>query len=138
MSAPPTVRLTPVVRFREFPFGTLQDPSMGDFISDEPGPHQADALRYLRSGVISAIPMGGDLPDWRERSRKANPVIDGERLSGLTEMTDGVYLWFAALIYYVEEYNLRLPREFLDHAARHNWVVDRASVLPAHYEVNYF
>jgi hypothetical protein len=138
MTTLPTTQLRPVVRFREFPFGTDTDPSMHDFLADHPLPHQEQVLDYLRSGLILGVTMGADLTDWLDRSRKANPLIDGHPEGGTTEMTDGVWFWYAGLIYFIERYNLRVPDEFVEHAARNNWRVDRERIPAANYDCSYF
>jgi hypothetical protein len=81
--------------------------------------------------------MGADLTDWLDRSRKANPVIDGRAEGGTTEMTDGTWFWYAGLIYFIERYNLRVPEEFVQHAARNNWHVDRERIPPTLYDCSY-
>ena len=46
-------------------------------------------------------------------------VISGKRMPfPLTCMTDGKYAWRSDLIYYVENYNLLLPSDFVDHALK--------------------
>lgn len=138
MSTVPEVQLRPVVRFREFPFGTLHDPSIRDAVGELPGPHQDRLLGYLRSGVLLGVTMGADLTDWLDPSVKANPVIAGRRRGGVNEMTDGVWFWYAGLIHFVEKYNVRVPPEFLEHAARNGWVVDRERVPPLRFDFSYF
>ena len=132
-----TIILRPVVRFREFPLGTIHDPSMTGHLSDHPCPDQDKMLVYLRSGSIFSIPMGGAV-DSLDRANRANPMIDGRFVSGLTEMTDGEWYWPAALIHYVETYNLTLPTEFVEHAAHHGWRVKKEALCPARYEFSYF
>jgi hypothetical protein len=132
-----TFRLKPVVRFREFPFGTAKDPSMREFIETSPREDQDKVLAYLRSGLILAYPMGADLLDWFDRPSRANPLIDDQRLGGVTPMTDGVWFWHAGLIHFVERYNVRLPDEFMVHAAAQNWVVDREAIPHRLYDYSY-
>jgi hypothetical protein len=137
-TAPTTIFLRPVVRFREFPFGTAEDPNMRDFLADAPWPQQEQVLHYLRSGRILGVTMGADLPDWLDRSRWANPIIEGQVQGGTTEMTDGTWFWYAGLIWFIENYNLRVSDEFIQHAARNNWQVDREHIPPATYDCSYF
>jgi hypothetical protein len=132
------VKLTPVVRFREFSFGSLTDPSMREFMTPAPWEHQEDALAYLRSGQILAYPMGADLGDCFDRPHRANPLIEGRRLGGATPMTDGVWFWYAGLIHFIEKYNVRLPQEFLDHAVGQGWRVKREAIAAGPYEFSYF
>jgi hypothetical protein len=138
MSATATILLRPVVRFREFPFGTATDASLRDFLAEAPWPHQEEVLAYLRSGLVLGVTMGADLTDWLDPSHKANPLIEGRPEGGTTEMTDGTWFWYAGLIYFVEKYNLRLAEEFIQHAARNNWRVDRERIPVANYDCSYF
>ena len=39
-------------------------------------------------------------------------------MNGSCDMTDGIYLWPEGLAHYVREHNIRLPREFMDHALK--------------------
>jgi hypothetical protein len=81
--------------------------------------------------------MGADLPDWFDPSQRANPMIDGGRLGGVTPMTDGVWFWPAALIYFIEKYNVRVPSEFLDHSASQGWRVNKDQVSRGSYAYDY-
>src|SRR5688572_20408693 len=123
MANPTAIRLKPVVRFREFPFGTADDPSMREFMAPEPREDQGRVLEYLRSGHVLALPMGADLMDWFDRPHRANPVIAGRVVGGTTPMTDGVWFWPAGLIHFVEKYNILVPDEFVRHAALNTWRV---------------
>jgi hypothetical protein len=137
MDAVPTVRLNPVVRFREFPFGTAGDPSMRDAMSPRPWEQQQEVLDYLRSGLVLGVTMGADLTDWFDPPNKANPVIEGRREGGATEMTDGTWFWYAGLIHFIEKYNVRVAEEFVRHAARQGWRVDKALIPPYRYDCSY-
>lgn len=138
MTTLPTLILKPVIRCREFPFGTVDDPSMRAFMAPEPWPHQEQVLQYLRSGLILGVTMGADLADWFDRPQKANPLIEGQAVGGTTEMTDGVWFWYAGLIHFIEKYNVRVPEEFIQHAARNGWRVNKDRIPPAHYDCSYF
>src|ERR1041384_1683835 len=94
------VKLKPVVHFREFPFGTPSDPSMREFMEDQPWKNQEKVLNYLRSGHILGVTMGANLTDIFDRPNRANPVIHGKLKGGTTLMGDGEYFWYAGLIYY--------------------------------------
>jgi hypothetical protein len=132
------VRLKPVVRFREFPFGTPEDPSMREAMSPVPRENEANVLAYLRSGLVLAYPMGADLADWFNRPERANVLIDGERVGGVTPYTDGVWFWHAGLIHFIDKYHVRVPDEFLAHAAARGWRVDRDAVPRVAYDFSYF
>ena len=132
------VTLKPVVHFREFPFGTITDPSMREFMSEHPWPNQDRLLEYLRSGHVLAITMGDNLTDWFDPPRKANPVINGQVEGGATPLGDGVWFWYAGLIYFVETYNVRLPEEFIQHAAVQGWRVKHPLDRNSRYIYSYF
>src|SRR5258708_39983959 len=91
-TAYPVVKLKPVARFREFPFGTRSDPSIRDFMAERPWSNQDKVVEYLRSGLIFGIAMGG-VTDTFDRSSHAHAVIDGRSFSGLEDMTDGEWYW---------------------------------------------
>jgi hypothetical protein len=91
----------------------------------------------LRSGYVFALPLGADLIDWFDPSDRANPVIDAGRIGGASPMTDGVWFWPAALIHFIEKYNVEVPREFIDHAARQNWRVNQELVRQGTYDYDY-
>ena len=131
------VKLKPVVRFREFPFGTMKDPSMKEFMASAPWPRQEKVLDYLRSGLVLAYPMGADLMDWFDRPQRANPLIAGEPLGGVTPLTDGEWFWNAGLIHFVEKYNVRVPDEYIEHAARNEWKVNKDSIPSLLYDFSY-
>ena len=132
------VKLKPVVRFREFPFGTADDPSMREFMTSEPWQQQDGVLANLKSGLILAYPMGADLTDWFNRPHRANPVIDGQEVGGTTPLTDGEWFWYAGLIHFIEKYNVRVPQEFAEHAARQGWCVTKDAVPRRRYDFSYF
>jgi hypothetical protein len=131
------IKLKPIVHFREFPFGTIHDPSMRENASSQPWEHQQQVLDYLRSGHVLAYPMGADLPDWFDGTKRANPKIAGRIEGGATPLTDGVWFWPAGLIYFVEHYNVRLPQEFIDHAAQHSWQINKETVGRGEYDYDY-
>ncbi len=138
MSASPSIPLKPVVRFREFPFGAVGDPSMRDFGTEHAWENEGKVVEYLRSGLILGVTMGADLPDFYDPPNRANPIIDGSPVGGTIEMTDGVWFWYAGLIYFVEKYHIRLPAEFIRHAARQGWRLNKGAIPPASYECSYF
>jgi len=134
----PVVKLKPLVRHREFPFGTINDPSMREFMTDRPWDDEDKVLQYLRSGLVFSITMGADLTDWFDCPNKANPTIDSGRTGGTTEMTDGEWFWYAGLIHFIEKYNVRVSPEFVARAARQGWRVHKEALPPAQYEFSYF
>jgi hypothetical protein len=111
---------------------------MREFMAAQPWEDQDKVLAYLRSGLILGVTMGADLTDWFDRPNKANPVVAGQRRGGVTEMTDGIWFWYAGLIHFIQKYNVRVPEEFVHHAAQHGWQVDKTTIPPARYDCSYF
>lgn len=77
-------------------------PSMREYMCEKPYPGQESVARYLRSGTIDMARMV--IP----KDVFSGEPIDMEMLG----MNDGEYTWFNTLAYYVEKYNLRLPKDF--------------------------
>lgn len=134
----PVVKLTPVVRFREFPFGALGDPSMRGYTQPTRWTNQEEVLSYLRSGHILAVTMGATLIDCLDSARQVDVVIDGSPVGGATPMTDGDWFWYSGLIYFVQRYNLLLPTRFVESARAKNWKVDAELVQNCDYDYSYF
>lgn len=66
--------------------------------------HQRQIAKYFKEGSITLV-----------SSSSGFDIVTGERiLSTYCIMTDGEYSWANTLSYYVEFYNLRLPKAFED------------------------
>ena len=78
----------------------------------ECGPDEANLIAYLRSGAVSVAVPGVDLDVLRTPPRPIGPPHI---------RTDGVWAWPETLAYYVQQYHLRLPDEFLQHAMKNQW-----------------
>ena len=137
MVADSRVLLKPVVCFRESMSGPGDAPSMRTAISDVPWPDQDGVLGYLRSGYVYGMTFGGMSGDHLEQSRRITVDIDGEPQPAGLLMTDGEYFWYSALIYYIDNYNLQVPDEFIEQARRHDWRVDLKTVSRANYDFDF-
>ncbi|NLG53942.1 MAG: AraC family transcriptional regulator [Clostridiales bacterium] len=79
-------------------------PSIWELVSETPFPEKKAVLFYLRCGSTTA--------NW---NKDAIDVISGEVIAKRIQcMTDGEYHWWSDLPYYVERYNIELPRAFID------------------------
>lgn len=79
-------------------------PSIMSSCEDRPYEGQDRIAKYLKNGTNDMVRM--ELP---------KDVFTGERIPmEYIGMNDGEYTWFNILAYYVEKYNLRLPKEFED------------------------
>jgi hypothetical protein len=101
-------------------------------------------LSYLGQGVVCGIFHDkGLLYDVLQPGR----AIDTTSVSQTGEippippnvlLTDGVWLWPGALLYYVREYHLRPPAEFVQHAEAHQWRIDPATIHTEELELDAF
>jgi hypothetical protein len=92
-------------------------------------------LAYLAQGVLCGLCYDkGMLYDVLQPTRRIPPSpIPGETgnvqvIHPNVLLTDGVWLWPGALLYYVQEYHLDLPREFIHHAESHQWKIDPSTI----------
>lgn len=93
-----------LISFAELEPG-LDLPKLADSIESGPYPHKEEIIRYLLNGEVYFISLS--LP---------KDVFTGERIPMSDRvMQDGDYYWPILLAWYVEKYNVRLPREFEEH-----------------------
>jgi hypothetical protein len=122
-------RLRPVIDVREIPpaYSQLRSklPSLRSYISSAPAPDEQSALAYLGQGVLCGLCFDpGMLRDVLQPSRRIDVIGIGPNML----LTDGDWLWPGALLYYVQEYHLRLPQEFIHHAESNQWRIDPSAV----------
>lgn len=80
-------------------------PSLKEFLNKNRYEHQEVIVQYLRNGEAFLAAAG-----------KAKDVFTGEDIPGeLLGMRDEEYTWFNILAFYVDKYNLRLPKDFEEH-----------------------
>jgi hypothetical protein len=65
-----------------------------------------EAVIYLRHGIVARVFLG------------PSPCRMCDSYNGVSELTDGTYVWPEGLAHYVELHEVRLPDEFLEHARR--------------------
>ena len=88
--------------------------SIFEFINKGKTENKEDICNYLDSGVALII-----VPAVTE------DVINPEKGNAgvASEYTDGTWLWRGDLSYYVRNYNIKLPEEFLETMKKNNWKV---------------
>ena len=90
-------------KYEEFAPGMGFD-SVEDHIHDKPYDTKQAILRYLKSGKVHMV-----------TAARIVDIFTGKRTNHqLVHMNDGEYSWNSKLIYYIDEYNLRLPKEIED------------------------
>ena len=93
--------------YKEF-FKDSDYPSLRDSFEEKPYPMKKEIAKYLLSCTPFVATAG-----W------ATDVFTGEHIKGEElGIEDDKYFWKSELAYYVEKYNLRLPKEVEDHILR--------------------
>jgi hypothetical protein len=100
--------------FREQYRGESSWPSIHDSVRTSPHPEAERILAYLEAG-IGLTGVGSYARD--VLSLEPRYTVS----PGLT--TDGIWLWRADLRYYVAEYHVALPEEFIANMRRNGWAV---------------
>lgn len=92
-----------LISYKEF--GEEGAPSIMDFFEKEPYENKNVILDYLKKGEVHIVSPGYQVDCVSKKTIKKTTTL----------MNDGRYCWSSSLIYYVETYNLRLPKEFEVH-----------------------
>lgn len=131
------IKLTPVINTRELPPLKSKSrqhlPSIADLVSPHPRDGELKILSYLRQGVCCGLyfdqGLGRDvLRATQATIHKLGVGPDGHPIAPQGTYTDGTWVWWGALVYYVASYHIALPRPFILHAQQLGWQVDRKSI----------
>lgn len=90
--------------------------SMKDDFSSTPSPVKKQILAYVNSGTATLVSPSSSFD-----------AFTGERISATScILTDGEYSWHNTLGYYIQKYNLRIPKELEQKIANeiHNYKGD--------------
>ena len=98
--------------YRELGHGDRDGPSLLDQCGDLDAALSIELSRYLSAGEV-IVASAGAFED----------VLAPEkgRLDALGYMTDGEWVWPTDLQYYVRNYRVGLPSEFVNHVIKENW-----------------
>jgi hypothetical protein len=103
--------LKPAGFFRELSYGFLKGPSIYDTLAT-PLSDEEHILQYLRTGVAFTWAPGLE-----------NDILAPEKVIGsICILTDGIWAWPDSLRYYLENYHVILPQEFLSHVQSRNYI----------------
>lgn len=74
----------------------------------------SELIQYLRSGVVLAA-----------TAALTHDVLSRDRtiIGGLSLLTDGHWLWYSDLAYYVEHHHVALDAAFIAHTQSREWTV---------------
>jgi len=105
--------------YKELSYGEETDPSIFDFVGNK-NPNKTKICNYLKNGTVIAACAGvvGDAIN-PEKGIIGSPDC----------LTDGTWLWYADLAYYVAEYDLKLDDEFLEHMKNNSWQIPKDIVI---------
>lgn len=101
--------------FKEMPHGGNSKDSIYDYIKKEDSTSIDKICKYLESGIEFIVSPG-----------MVEDVINPNKgYAGTTSTyTDGVWFWSGDLAYYVRNYRLKLPEEFVMNMEKNGWKVD--------------
>ena len=130
--------LVPAILVRELPPVCASRrpylPSLRDLVSATPRPDESRILSYLGQGVDCGIYNDpGMLFDVLQPGLRIDTSVFGELIPERRRrhphimLTDGIWVWPGALLYYVSAYHVQLPESFLRRAAQARWTIDPAT-----------
>lgn len=80
---------------------------------EEPSEFEPKIVQYLRSGADCGVAM----------TIERDPLSNPPKAIGETVLkTDGEWTWPASLAYFVQNYHIELPEEFVEKMAALNWI----------------
>ena len=110
-------------------------PSLRNLVSDTPRTDETQILSYLGQGVDCGLYNDPGLvydvlqPGKRiELSEYREFLPDARCRHPQLLLTDGVWVWPGALVYYVAVYHIPVPQRFLHQAAALDWRIDPAAI----------
>ncbi|HEV3258231.1 MAG TPA: hypothetical protein VG013_15215 [Gemmataceae bacterium] len=131
------IKLQPIIMVRELPPACSRQrqhlPSIRELIAPTPSVHAPAILSYLGQGVVCGI--------YNDRGMLYDVLRSGQRIESHTSggngnrtiqpnlvLTDGIWVWPGALLYYVAIYHIQLPERFLRDAESHQWRIDPSTI----------
>jgi hypothetical protein len=98
--------------FQELPYGSQNDLSIYD-IQKASLVDEDKILQYLQSAVLFVAAPGVE----------KDVLSSSKRIIGSVKIfTDGIWAWPASLYYYLENYHIVLPEEFLEYVRNKNYM----------------
>jgi hypothetical protein len=104
--------LSKVGFFRELRHGSKDGPSINDYRRHSAQPNEPRIVQYLNVAVTLAT-TGSVVDDALDATKKA--------IAPLEIATDGIWVWPRDLAYYVRNYHVVLPPEFVEHMRKCSW-----------------
>ncbi|MHB9133133.1 MAG: hypothetical protein ACYDBB_18855 [Armatimonadota bacterium] len=100
--------------YKELSYGIDYNGSIQSIVQTMPGMNDELIVKYLHEGVLFAVSPG-----------IVYDVLSNEEIAIGTRaiLTDGVWAWTAELDYYVKEYHISLPCDFISHMRDNDWKI---------------
>jgi hypothetical protein len=98
--------------FRELRHGRSDGPSLAESVQASSKPEADQIASYLDDGEVLAT-TGSMVDDYLDASRQS--------VAKLEIVTDGVWVWPRDLAYYVGEYGVEVPDEFVTRVRARSW-----------------
>lgn len=98
--------------FRELRHGDRTGPSIKEAVRQSPWQDEDRLLDYLKAGNLFVASPG-----------VSDDVLDPSktRVTPFHLYTDGEWIWPYDLVYYIENYHVVVPPEFIEHASEMGW-----------------
>jgi hypothetical protein len=102
--------------YKEMPHAEATDPSIFDYIHSSISSEEISKIcSYLAKGTIIMSCCG----------TSSDIVDESKGIAGVPSMiTDGTWLWPGDLVYYVQNYHLKLSEAFIEHMKANGWDVN--------------
>ena len=94
-----------------------QTKDLKKLIREKPAEDEANIISYLESGVTLLL-----VP-----ALKRDLLNENKFIGGASFRTDGVWCWRSYLTYYIKQYHIELPTEFLMHLRKNAWKIPKMS-----------
>lgn len=113
--------------YNEMPYGKASDLSIKDYLNQEDDDNISKICGYLDQGIVII-----------KSTEPLSDVIDSSKGNAgmATALTDGEWLWPGDISYYVRNYRLKLPNEFLETMIRNDWKVPTSAADIDHINIS--
>ena len=97
--------------FKELDYGHEDGNSLVESKREQSTPNEDKIVEYLTNGIL-LLATPGIVEDYFD---------DSEIIGPPHILTDGKYAWPETLVYYVKNYHVKLPDNFIMHMEKNNW-----------------
>ena len=113
------MKLKRVGFYKELRGTKAEGESIREAISEYANEFEEKIIEYLNNGLV-LIGSPGPVKDVLNDSKNF--------VGSMHILTDGLWAWPSVLKYYVKEYHIKLPEEFINHMLERNWIIKKDEV----------